>query len=366
MKVLSILAGQPWPLQTRPSRLGWAAVTAAVTAGLPAALNSVSTAVCLALLAAAGSTNAQPTPPLITGGTGTPPLPTPLPGGSLASPNQPGKPGQAPPVQQPQLPTRPFDAKPLQPIGPQVGGNPNLKVACPPDGDPLKLTLEVTPKPLRSGMPVELRLSTQCPVKNQQLVEFTGFAPGVTDRAAGDTLVAFLNQIPRTYWQPGSSAHVVSVTPRGLAASFSFNLKGRLSQPRVIFSNEVAVPIQGNGSSTDAPQPASAAAPTSPRCDPSITLNAIPTAVIGGANVPVDISFSCALTVESVVQIISSNEALLPRPPGGTVRMPANTQRMQFSMQAARAGSGTVTLRAVLSQPAGRMSEPDSVIVQNN
>lgn len=365
MKILSFLAGQPWPLQARPSRLGWAAVTA----GLPAALTSVSTAVCLAFLAAAGSASAQPTPPLITGGTGTPPLPTPLPGGSLAGPIQPGKPGQATPLQQPQqpqLPTRPLDAKPLQAIGPQGAGNPNLKVTCPPDGDPLKLTLEVAPKPLRSGMPVELRLSTQCPVKNQQLVEFTGFAPGVTDRAAGDTLVAFINQIPRTYWQPGSSSHVVSVTPRGLAASFSLNLKGRLSQPRLLFSNEVAVPIQGNGSSTGAPQPASAAAPTVPRCDPSITLQAAPTAVIGGANVTVDVSFSCALTVESVVQIISSNEALLPRPPGGTVRMPANTQRLQFIVQATRTGSGTVRLRAALSQPAGRMSEPDSVIVQNN
>ncbi len=275
-------------------------------------------------------------------------------------------PGQAKPVLAPPLPNRPLDAKPLQPIAPQTPTNANLITPCPSDGDPLRLTLQVAPATLKSGTPVELRLFTVCPVKNSQLVEFTAFAPGVTDRAAGDTMAALLNQIPRTFWQPGSSAHVVRYTPRGLAASFSLNLKGRLSQPRTLFSNEFAVRVEGNGGSASVPPPSNTATSAAPGCDPTITLNAIPTAVIGVANVQVDISYSCPLPVESVVQIISSNETLLPRPPGGTVRMPAHTQRMQLNLQATRAGTGTVTLRAALSQPAGRMSEPDSVIVQNN
>jgi hypothetical protein len=179
-------------------------------------------------------------------------------------------------------------------------------------------------------------------------------------------MVDFLNQIPRSFWQPDATSLVIRFTPRGLAANSLTNLSSYTQYPRRVASNVLPLRIEGSGSSAGAPPPASAPAPTAPRCDPAVTLNAIPTAVIGGANVPVDITFSCALAGESVVQIISSNENLLPRPPGGTVRMPANATRMQFNLQATRTGNGSVTLRAVLSQPAGRMSEPDSVIIQNN
>jgi len=177
-------------------------------------------------------------------------------------------------------------------------------------------------------------------------------------------MVAFLNQIPRSNISAGSTTATVRLTPRGLANSVSLMLSARTLQPLTLTSNAVAVRIEGDGIA--AASPGSNPAVAGPGCQPTLSLNMIPTAVIGGANVPVDLRMSCALTQEAVVQIITSNATLLPGPPANLVRIPAGQTALQFQLNAGRTGSGTVTLRALLSNPAfGGMTPADSLSVAN-
>lgn len=272
-----------------------------------------------------------------------------------------------------QLPNRPLDAKPLPSVTPFSPSLPTLKAGCSPGGDPVKATLTIVPQVVRSGMPVEMHVRTVCPVGFGARQEFTGQSTGTTDRAGGDTMMAFLRQIPANFWPGGTTELVIRFTPTGLGSSvpvtvFTTTVVETLPDHRQVRIKAPAanVRIEGDGAPA-APPPAREPPPPPlpPRCDPTISLNAVPTAVIGGSLVPVDITLSCALPTEAVVQIISSNVNLLPNPPGGTVRMPANTTRFQVQLQAQRVGTGSVTLRAVLSQPAGRMSETDTVLIQN-
>ncbi len=266
------------------------------------------------------------------------------------------KPGITAPLQ-PTLPNRPLDANPLKPIAPNFGNPTGLANNC--LGSPVRITLEVVPATVRSGTPVELRVTTQCPSKETQAIEFNAIAPGSNTRGAGETMVAFLNQIPRSNITAGSSTATVRLTPRGLTNSVSMTLSATTQKPLAVTSNAFAVRIEGDGVPVAAP----ASRPVA-ECRPTLSLNMIPNAVIGGGSVPVDLRLTCALTQDATVQIISSNETLLPGPPANLVRIPAGQIAMQFQLIAGRTGSGTVTLRGLLSHPAiGGMTPADSISI---
>ncbi len=284
---------------------------------------------------------------------GTPP-------GGLSQPGAPGPglPGLEPKLQiTPVAPKRPADPSPiLDPKRP--GSGPTLP--CPTDGHPRKVAVSLTPSQVRSGTPVKVRVSVECPLKETQRIDFSASSPGTTDRAAGETLAAFVNQIPRTLLQAGTSSVETSFTPRGLANSVNLNLTAATERPRVV-STPATVSITGDGG-TSAP-PAAPTTPPAAGCSPTVTLDAVQAAVAGGANVTVNLTLSCSPPGGAIVQIITQPAALLPGPPGGTVTIPAGQTRAQITLQAARQGSGTVTLRAVMSQPAGGASPTDTVSV---
>jgi hypothetical protein len=260
------------------------------------------------------------------------------------------------------MPNRPLDSNPLKPLEPSLGNPTGLKNKC--LGSPVQITLNVVPVTIRSGTPVELRITTQCPSKETQAIEFDAVAPGNNSRGAGETMVTFLNQIPRSNISAGSSTATVRLTPRGLTNSVSLTLSAKTLKPLTITSNAVAVRIEGDGIAATAPGSGSGA--VNPVCQPTLSLNMIPTAVIGGATVPVDLRLSCALTQEATVQIITSNANLLPGPPANLVRIPAGQTAVQFQLTAGRTGSGTVSLRALLSNPAmGGVTPVDSLAVAN-
>lgn len=265
------------------------------------------------------------------------------------------KPGITTPLQ-PTIPNRPLDANPLNPMEPSFGNPTGLKNKC--FGSPVRITLEVVPATVRSGTPVELRITTQCPTKETQSIEFSTAAPGSNTRSAGEAMVAFLNQIPRSNINAGSSTATVRFTPRGLTNSVSLTLTAQTLKPLTVTSNSFAVRIEGDG------VPVAPAISPAAECRPTLSLNMIPNAVIGGASVPVDLRLTCALTQDATVQIISSNETLLPGPPANLVRIPAGQTAMQFQLIAGRTGPGTVTLRALLSHPAiGGMTPADSLSI---
>jgi len=282
-----------------------------------------------------------------------PVLPSPT---ALPSP----KPGITSPLQ-PTLPNRPLDGNPLNPIQPNFGNPTGLKNNC--LGGPVRITLEVVPTTVRTGTPVELRVTTQCPPKETQAIEFNANAPGNNPRGAGETMVAFLSQIPRSNLTAGSTATTVRFTPSGLANPVTMVLTATTRKPTTVTSNTVSLRIEGDGIAATTPgNPVT----VGPVCQPTLSLNMIPTAVIGGANVPVDLRMSCALTQEAAVQIISSNATLLPGPPANMVRIPAGQTALQFQLNAGRTGSGRVTLRAMLTNhPSAPISPADTLSVDN-
>lgn len=291
------------------------------------------------------------------------------PAGSLRTPAsgvaQPGKPQPGFPspgstgALAPAAPRKPLDPSPI--VNPKLPGAGGPTLPCGSDGNPRKVFVRATPSQVRSGSPVTLRVSVECPVKTDQRIDFNFNAPGVTDRSAGETMVAFVNQIPRTTLSAGSLFVETTFTPRGLTTSVNFNLTAATQQPSVA-SGPTTVSITGDGVAV-----APTVRPTAPAagCVPRVTLNALQTGVIGGANVTVDLTLSCAPAGGAVVQVITQPGSLLPGPPGGTVTIPAGQTRFQLTLQAARQGSGNVTLRAVMSQPAGGISETDTVSVSN-
>lgn len=284
---------------------------------------------------------------------------TPAPGIAQPGKPQPGLPspgstGGLAPV----TPKKPFDPSPI--INPKLPGAGGPALPCGSDSTPRKVFLSATPSQVRSGTPVKLRTSVECPVKTNQQIDFTAVAPGVTDRSAGETFVAFLNQIPTTTLPAGSLFVETTFTPRGLTTSVNLNLTAATQKPRVV-SGPTAVSITGDGVAA-----APTVRPTVPAagCVPTVTLNALETAVISGANVTVQLTLSCAPAGGAVVQVITQPDNLLPGPPGGTIAIPAGQTRAQLTLQAARQGSGTVTLRAVMSQPPGGISPTDTVRVE--
>ncbi len=259
----------------------------------------------------------------------------------------------------PATPRRPFDPSPI--VNPKFPGAGGPTLPCSADGNPRKVFVRATPSQVRPGSPVTLRVSVECPPKTSQRIDFTGSAPGVTDRSAGETMAAFLNQIPGTTLPAGALFVETTFTPRSLSASVNLNLTAATQQPRVV-SAPTTVSITGDGVAA-----APTVRPTAPAagCVPRVTLNALQTGVIGGANVTVDLTLSCSPAGGALVQIITQPGNLLPGPPGGTVTIPAGQTRTQLTLQAARQGSGNVTLRAVMSQPPGGISETDTVSVSN-
>ncbi len=130
-------------------------------------------------------------------------------------------------------------------------------------------------------------------------------------------MVAFLNQIPRSNLAAGSTFTTVRFTPRGLTNSVSLMLSASPLTSGTTTSNSVAVRIVKR----DGIPVASASSPAvvGQVCRPTLSANMIVGAVIGGATVPVDLRLSCALPQDAQVQIIISNQALLPGPPSNLV-----------------------------------------------
>lgn len=290
------------------------------------------------------------------------------PGTSNPAPGQPQpgqpQPGLPPGGLQPGGVKKPLDSPPLLTPRQPGAGPGGLGIPCPTDSsNPRKVSVRVTPSAVRSGTPVTIRATVECPFRSALPVSFSGSAPGVTDRGAGDTMVAFLNQIPRSKTIAAGALFVeATFTPQGLANTVSFNLTASTDNPRIV-SAPFVVAITGNGVAA-----APTAVPTNPPagCVPGVTLNVVQSAVIGGANVTLDLTLSCAPPGGTTVQIITQPNTLLPGPPGGTVNIPAGQTRAQSTLQAARTGNGTVTVRALVSQPAGGPGSNDSVIITNN
>ena len=238
---------------------------------------------------------------------------------------------------------------------------------CPAELGPKKLTLEVTPTTISNGSPVEILITPQCPFKGRvylrsEVVQTAGNA-GMSNGMSYVWL--FQGQISNGSAPilENTGTTVIRFAQRpGIREPFQLQLRMATSATGYpsIDSNNVVLNFEGSSAQTATP-PA-----TDAQCRPTLTLNVLPSAVIGGATVPVELRLSCALAQDASVQILSSNANLLPGPPANTVTIPAGQTSFQFQLTAARNGTGTVSLRALLSQPAiGGMTPPDTLTVTN-
>ena len=250
---------------------------------------------------------------------------------------------------QPAVPTRPLDSNPLS--TPRT----SLTPRCPTNGDPVSLSVRASPDTIRNGTQVELTVTVGCPMTRPQVVAFSGSVPTPVSDAVNQTYHFFINQIPSTTLAAGATSVVTRFTARGLSTTVPIQLQAEITGQHPLASSWVAIRIEGDGSVVSTP--------TAPVCNPTATFNIIETAVISGANVNAEVNLSCALAVESIWQIVSSNHEILPGPPGGTLRLAAGSLKLQFQLTASRTTGGTVTLRAVRSFPAGGVTNSDSVTV---
>jgi hypothetical protein len=281
----------------------------------------------------------------------------------------PGEPGPRPELPQPRLaapPPRPDIAPsvPQRPLDPSTIGTPRLPGATPQTlpcgigGSPRSIQVTLTPVQVRSGTPVTIGVTLECPLKTGGWLDFTA-ATSNTDRGAQETMISFLNQIPDSWIQPDTTSTEIRFTPHGLTHTVDMEVKGFVADLSAR-SAPLALSIAGDG--TVAP-PASPPPLTTVGCTPTATLDAVEAAVINGATVTVNLGLSCSPPGGAVMQIITQPSSLLPGPPGGTVFFPDGHQHVQIQLQAAREGSGRVSLFAVMSQPAGGVSAPDVVLV---
>lgn len=285
----------------------------------------------------------------------------------LPAPSRPGVPATTPvnPVNpgSPTVTTRPIEAprSPLAPapIQPPAPARP---IACLPNAGPGPIAVSASPTSVCDGVPVTLTVSFQCPwptsLTGAYPVTFTASSSS-TDRDAGNTMIAFLNQLPRTQVRGGAPSVSASFTPRGLAASVTMQLRAQVETPRALTSPAIAVSITGSGQSA----PTTPTTPTADGCRPTLGLNALESGVTAGGRVRVDLTLSCALSGPAVVQILSSQPNLVLPPPGGTVTIPAGRTTFRVELDSSRTENGASLLRAVLSQPAGNMTTGDEVRV---
>lgn len=230
-------------------------------------------------------------------------------------------------------------------------------------------TLEVVPTTIRIGTPVEIRLTPRCPFKGRTVYSFDVLQTGGTPANVYSYLQG---QIARFSDNPNKNAELSGTTVirytqqlnsyrEAVQLTVSAHPVG-VGRTEYGVSNSVVLNFEGVGATAPAAEAPTSATP----CRPTLSLNALPSAVIGGALVAVDLGLSCALAEDATVQIITSNANLLPGPPPNTVLIPVGQTTKRFQLTASRTGSGPVTLRAVLAQPAfGGMTPPDSLTVTN-
>lgn len=286
-----------------------------------------------------------------------PGVPVPARPGTQPLPGAPVTPGNPvimprPTLERPQTPLEPAPLKAPEPVRP---------VPCLPNAGPGPASVSASPAVIRDGVPVTLTVTFQCAwpatLTSAYLVSFTGSSPS-TDRAAGETMVAFLNQIPRTQVMGGASSVSARFTPRGLVAPVVFQLKAEVATPRRIGTPAVTVNLAGGGQALPPPPP-----PPNPGCRPVLTMNARETAVTAGALVHVDLTLSCTPSTPVQVQILSTRSDLVAPPPGGLVTIPAGRAALTAELTSSRTAFGTTTIRALLSNPAGNTTPGDDVIV---